>query len=70
MNRYATKISSTDENLLNFSDYSFNFFKESSYKKTYRNAILNLVEDFEDKYAKKHIFRGISFHLIIYDMVK
>lgn len=47
MNRYATKISSTDENLLNFSDYSFNFFKESSYKKTYRNAILNLAEDFE-----------------------
>ena len=31
---------------------------------------LNLVEDLEDQYAKKHIFRSISFHLIIYDMVK
>lgn len=31
---------------------------------------LNLVENLEDKYSKKHIFRSIYFHLIIYDMVK
>lgn len=31
---------------------------------------LNLVEDLEDQYAKKHIFRSIFFDLIIYDMVK
>lgn len=31
---------------------------------------LNLIENLEDQNTKKHIFRGISFHLIIYDMVK